>query len=99
MADSSLVTYHVSNIGGGIPSLDVAKSIAMDVFSYGLWGRGYTEWDEASNCDVDKPRLPVTLEADQECPEIVCAWIPGWRKPAGEIWIEHRCPTCRQTIR
>ena len=88
----------MAHVGGGIPSLEVAKSIATDVLSYGLWGRGYTEVDESTEREIDVPKLAVTLEDGQgEYNDTILVWLEGWRSPAAAIYAERRCVACHRS--
>lgn len=75
-------TFHVRFIGGGIPSIEIAKSIALDVFRYGLWGYGYTDREGMIR------RADVILHpVNDGCIEVL---IAGWQAPASLITEEKR---------
>lgn len=84
-------TFHVSHVGGGIPSVEVAQSIAMDVFRYGLWGHGYTDPEGTVR------RADVTLSHEPD--GSIWIWIAGWAAPAAVLTEEDRCPLCRRARR
>lgn len=94
-SNSDLVTYHVSNVGGGIPSIEIARAIAVDVYGYGLSGHGYG--DDSYEANAYRAKRSVTIE-DSSTPGVLLIWIAGRRKPSGSIFVEFRCRLCHQTI-
>lgn len=84
----------------GIPSLEVAKSIATDLFRYGWYGEGH--WYEDDNeVEVHANALPIEIADSEEFPEVLIVWrVVGIhdRLAIASIVAEHRCPACRRVV-
>ncbi len=98
-----MITFRIfiqpTHVLSGIPSLDVAVSIARDVFRYNWLGDGWTI-DLDDRLDSQATHLPVEIIPDEESPEVLVVWLhmPSRRVQVASILSEHRCPTCRRAV-
>lgn len=84
----------------GIPSLEIAESIAADFFRYGWDGQGHWYWSE-HDVEMHAPALSIEIAPCDEFPGVLIVWRVvdvHDRLAIASIIEEHRCPACRRVV-